>query len=177
MNTENESIYFYDETGEKSKKENMFLNNFDPAEFVADDNFKYITSEHYYQAHKFSGYEEPEFKEYFKEVRSQENPLKSKKLARTYQKLPKFNNEKWENDKVTVMKKALIYKFSQNKDLLEKLLSTGTATLREESKRDLFWGGLLEGSKNMLGNLLGELRDNYKKEGKVFIEGSGLEKI
>ncbi len=75
------------------------------------------------------------------------------------------------------MKKGLTYKFSQNKDLLERLVKTGDKTLREESKRDKYWGGLLEGSKNTLGAMLMELRDNYKKDGKMYIEGSGLDKI
>lgn len=177
MDNDKEIIWFYDETGEKSKKENMFLNNFELSDFYADDNFKYISAEHYYQAHKFKGYEHPEFEKYFLEVRSAESPLKSKKLARAYQKEPKFNNELWDKNKDIVMKKALIYKFSQNKNLLDRLINTGTAELREESKRDKYWGGLLEDSQNKLGFMLAELRENYKKEGKVFLEGSGLEKV
>ena len=36
---------------------------------------------------------------------------------------------------------------------------------------------MLPDSKNMLGNMLMELRDNYLKEKLFFIDGSGLEKF
>jgi ribA/ribD-fused uncharacterized protein len=104
--------------------------------------------------------------------------LACKKLARKYEKEGNFNKEKWENGhKDVVMRRALVFKFSQNKDLLEKLLETGTARLVEASKKDAYWGGLLPDSKNKLGDMLAELRDNYKKDKKVYIEGSGLEAI
>lgn len=62
--------YFYDNENEHVKKEDIYLNNFDPAKFVADDNFTYTTSEHYYQCHKFDNFEEkPEFKAAFEEIR------------------------------------------------------------------------------------------------------------
>jgi len=174
---QDEIIWFYDETGEKSKPEHQFLNNYEPCEFLADGDFKYTSTEHYYQAHKFSESNDPELDGYFNEVREQGTADKAKKLARKYQKSEKFNNEVWETRKDNVMRKALVYKFSQNMDLLDRLVKTGNARLSEESKRDFYWGGLMEGSKNMLGIMLMELRDNYVKEGKVFLEGSGLEKI
>ncbi len=61
--------------------------------------------------------------------------------------------------------------------MLERLLETGGQKLVERSPKDPYWGGLLPDSKNKLGNFLAELRDNYRKEGKFFIEGSGLDKI
>jgi ribA/ribD-fused uncharacterized protein len=111
--------------------------------------------------------------------RSVKDPLACKKLARKHEKEGNvFDKDKWTGGyKDTVMKRALMFKFSQNKDLLERLLLTGNARLVEASKKDAYWGGLLPDSKNMLGNMLAELRDNYKKEGKIFIEGSGLEPI
>ena len=75
------------------------------------------------------------------------------------------------------MKRGLVYKFSQNKDLLERLLQTGDSKLVEASNKDAYWGGMLPDSKNRLGDLLMELRDNYKKDGAVFLEGSDIEKI
>ena len=144
---QNEIIWFYDETGEKSKPEHMFLNNFEPCEFLADGDFKYISSEHYYQAHKFSESNDPEFDGYFKEVREQPSALTSKNLARKYQKLEKFNNEVWEKRKDNVMRKALIYKFSQNKDLLDRLVKTGNARLMEESKEDAYEDDYLKAQK------------------------------
>jgi predicted NAD-dependent protein-ADP-ribosyltransferase YbiA (DUF1768 family) len=75
------------------------------------------------------------------------------------------------------MKKGLIYKFSQNPDLLKRLIETGDAVLKEYSAKDPYWGGLLPDSKDRLGKLLVELRDNYKNTGTLFIEGSGLDPI
>ena len=65
---------------------------------------------------------------------------------------------------------ALYYKFSQNDDILQKLLSTGNSTLAEASPRDRIWGiGLnitdaYSGKKwkgqNLLGKALMNVRDN-----------------
>jgi GTP cyclohydrolase II len=104
--------------------------------------------------------------------------LKCKKLARKYQKELNWEKEKWENGyKDTIMKKALTYKFSQNPDMLKKLLDTGDAKLVEASQKDPYWGGLLPDSKNKLGDFLAQLRDNYRKDKKVYVDGSGLEPI
>jgi len=67
---EEQTIYFYDSETENVKKEHIFLNNFEPSPFKADDDFLYQTVEHYYQCHKFDNYEEnPEFKLIFEEIR------------------------------------------------------------------------------------------------------------
>jgi predicted NAD-dependent protein-ADP-ribosyltransferase YbiA (DUF1768 family) len=75
------------------------------------------------------------------------------------------------------MKKGLIYKYSQNKNLLEVLLSTGNAKLVESSNKDAYWGGILPNSLNKLGDFQVQLRENYRNDGKIHIEGSGLEPI
>ena len=75
------------------------------------------------------------------------------------------------------MKRALTYKFSQHKDLLVKLLETKNAVLKEESLKDKYWGGLIEGSSNRLGAMLMELRSNYNNTKTVFLEGSGLDPV
>jgi predicted NAD-dependent protein-ADP-ribosyltransferase YbiA (DUF1768 family) len=59
-----DTIYFYDTESDTVKQEHIFLNNFDPSEFIAEDGFKYPTVEHYYQAHKFEGN-----KDIFEEIR------------------------------------------------------------------------------------------------------------
>jgi predicted NAD-dependent protein-ADP-ribosyltransferase YbiA (DUF1768 family) len=67
---ERDIVYTYDNATELVKAEHIFLNNFDPSEFIADDDFKYPTVEHYYQSHKFDNFEEkPEFKAVFDEIR------------------------------------------------------------------------------------------------------------
>jgi hypothetical protein len=75
------------------------------------------------------------------------------------------------------MKRALIFKFSQNIILLEKLLLTADKKIVEAAPNDPYWGGILPDSKNKLGEFLMILRDNYNKEKLIFIEGSGLEKM
>ena len=60
------------------------------------------------------------------------------------------------------MKTGLRMKLDQNKDVLDVLLSTENAHLVEDSPTDYYWGGAVEGSKNKLGELLMELRDEYQ---------------
>ena len=56
------------------------------------------------------------------------------------------------------MTKALIAKFTQNKNLRLALLNTDSALLIEDSSTDYFWGYGEDGrGENMLGNLLMEL--------------------
>ena len=61
------------------------------------------------------------------------------------------------------MRDALNLKFSQNLDMKATLLSTGSAKIVEDSE-ELFWGGVSENSKNMLGVLLMELRRRFQIE-------------
>ena len=63
-------IYFYDNESDHVKAEHIFLNNFDPSPFKAEDGLDYPTVEHYYQSHKFDNFNEiPEFKEAFELIR------------------------------------------------------------------------------------------------------------
>ena len=64
--------------------------------------------------------------------------------------------ENWEDINVGVMKRALLQKFSQHKDLRELLLKTGNKDLVEHTAKDKFWGdgGGLGLGQNMLGQLL-----------------------
>lgn len=75
------------------------------------------------------------------------------------------------------MRKALIYKFSQNVDLLKQLLETGNKRLVEESYKDPYWGGMLPDSKNKLGDFLAELRDNYNQTKTLYLSGTNIDPI
>ncbi len=67
---DNDVIFFYDKESEFVRKEHIFLNNFEPSPFFADDGFKYLTVEHYYQCHKFDNWEEhAEFQNAYEEIR------------------------------------------------------------------------------------------------------------
>ena len=70
----------------------------------------------------------------------------------------------WKEIKVDRMRRVLRAKFDQHQALKDLLLATGDANLVEASKSDAFWGSGKEGKgKNMLGTLLMELRDQYRK--------------
>ena len=68
-----------------------------------------------------------------------------------------------------------MFKFSQHKAMLERLMLSGNKRLVEESYKDPYWGGMLPDSKNKLGDFLVELRDNYRKNNKIFLSDCGLD--
>ena len=61
------------------------------------------------------------------------------------------------------MKRALYYKFTQNKHCRQTLLDTKDAYLQEDSPNDTYWGiGTKKDGKNKLGIFLMELRLHLK---------------
>jgi predicted NAD-dependent protein-ADP-ribosyltransferase YbiA (DUF1768 family) len=75
------------------------------------------------------------------------------------------------------MKRGLMFKFSQHKNILKLLLETGDKKIVERSPRDPYWGGMLPNSLNRLGEMIMELRENYRKNKSVFLEGADLDAI
>lgn len=144
-------IYFYDRPSDRVKEEHIFLNNFYYSPFIIDG-IEFKTVEHYYQAKKFTG-------DKFTQVQQTPTPDEAKKLAHEFS----CDEEEWSQIKDNVMREALEAKFNQNPDLKQQLLDTGSNKLIEDSSRDPYWGGVLEGSRNRLGELLEELRENYRK--------------
>ncbi|MFV0328631.1 MAG: NADAR family protein [Dysgonomonas sp.] len=143
-----ETIYFYsvnDDYGEFS--------NFAYSEIKLDGQ-RWPTVEHYFQAQKFMD------KAYQKKIRTVETPMLAAMLGRyRKQKLRKD----WESIKVSVMKQALMAKFTQHSDLRDLLLSTGDAKLVEHTDNDSYWGDGGDGKgKNMLGRLLMDIREELK---------------
>ena len=145
-----ETILFYDCPSERVKEENIFLNNFFYSPFVVDGK-EYKTVEHFYQSRKFSG-------DQAEAVRITLTPDEAKRLAHEFT----FDEIEWALVRDEVMRTGLEMKFNQNPDLRKKLLGTGDARLVEDSLRDAYWGGILDGSLNRLGNLLEELRESYR---------------
>ena len=73
----------------------------------------------------------------------------------------------WSKIKIDRMRKCLFAKFTQHSDLKQKLINTKNAKIIENSKTDAFWGiGKNGKGKNMLGNLLMELRKELQNENK-----------
>lgn len=175
-------VYFYDKENEFIKKEHVCLNNFEPSPFTDEKGQKFLSVEHYYQCHKFDNFQDgDEFKKAFEEVLHAENSDICKKTARRLTKedlKDKWQEKKWEGGyKDYIMKRGLCFKFSQHLDMLKILIETGDKKLVERSEKDPYWGGLLEGSLNKLGNMLMEIRENYKKTKTIFIDGSDLQPI
>ena len=122
--------------------------------FLKDKVWK--TSEHYFQAQKFSG---TEFEE---KVRLAATPKEAAELGRN-RKFPLRKD--WETVKDDIMREALRAKFTQNKELKKILLETGDAELVEHTANDNYWADGGDGSgKNVLGKLLMELREQLKSE-------------
>lgn len=75
----------------------------------------------------------------------------------------------WSQTKFDRMRQVLYAKFTQHEDLHDLLLSTGNARLIETATVDnevnRLWGEVNGQGKNMLGELLMELRDKLRSEG------------
>jgi N-glycosidase YbiA len=141
-------INFYsvsDEFGEFS--------NFAPYPFTLNGEW-WPTSEHYFQAQKF------EDKAYKIEIRTSNSPMLAARMGRDRkQKL----RRDWESVKVSVMRTAVLAKFTQHEELSALLLSTGDSKLIEHTENDDYWGDGGDGSgKNMLGRILMQVRESLR---------------
>jgi hypothetical protein len=126
--------------------------------FVNEINIQ--SSEILYQACKF-----PLFPQIQEEIIRTQNPMEAKKISHKYNQ---YNRQDWEFVKFKVMRWCLEVKLIQNFDKFsELLLSTGSHTIVEYSRKDAIWGAIptnnftLKG-KNALGRLLMELREKVK---------------
>jgi hypothetical protein len=115
----------------------------------------YQTNEHYYQSQKAKGYALREW------IRIAPTAYAAMIAGRGLR--PEEMIKDWETKKTEVMLEGLRKKFHYNNTLRYLLLWTGDAILIEDSPTDMFWGGALPGSKNMLGKLLMQVRDEIKE--------------
>ena len=139
------AIYFY-----KINDKYGCFSNFAHYGFELDGKW-WMTSEHYFQAQKFCGTEYEEI------IRLLDNPMKAAEMGRN-RKLPLRAD--WEQVKDDIMRKAVLAKFTQNKEIKNVLLSTGKETIVENTSNDYYWGCGKDGSgKNMLGIILMEVRE------------------
>jgi hypothetical protein len=121
---------------------------------ITIDAVEYPTTEHYFQAMKFTDYEHQ------RKVATAPTPGDSARLGRTPH--PSYRPD-WDEVKDSVMLRAVRAKFTQHADLREILLSTGDAHIAEHTTIDSYWGDGGDGSgRNQLGKILmmvrGELR-------------------
>ena len=114
------------------------------------------TSEHYYQAMKFSD------KDLQEKVRLSKWAGDAARIGRD-RNLPLRDD--WEDIKLDVMRKVVQAKINQHDDIKELLLSTGNEEIIENSPKDYFWGGGKDGSgQNWLGKILMEIRQKLHKK-------------
>lgn len=146
------------------------FSNFSPHPIqMPDGSGSYVTwssVEHYYQAHKFVGVNEPVAKDCAEKIKSAKSPEEAARMGRSMQKQrPDLVRSDWEGLKIDVMYRALKCKFSIYPHLQSMLLTTAGSVLVEASPHDLFWGGGREGEGlNYLGRLLMLIRSEFLGE-------------
>src|SRR5215469_15123521 len=114
------------------------------------------TSEHYFQAMKFTN------TAYREAIRGTPKAFEAARLGRDRNQSIR---DDWSEGRDTVMLRALKAKFEQHDDLRAILLSTNGALIVEHTASDVYWGDGGDGSRrNRLGELLMEVRDSYPLE-------------
>lgn len=112
------------------------------------------TSEHYFQAMKFLNARHQEA------IRDVKSPMIAARMGRD-RKRPLRRD--WESAKDSVMRDAVLAKFTQHESLRALLLSTGDATLVEHTTNDSYWGDGGDGSgRNRLGGILMSVREQLR---------------
>jgi len=132
-----------------------FLSNFSSHGFTDKNGIVWATVEHFYQAYKANAGHEYEISD---RIIKSTNPGEAKRLTKGIK--PTY----WHNISIDIMRQALKYKFDQNESIREKLLNTGDALLIERNTwGDEFWGQVNGKGKNILGKLLMEIRNGYRR--------------
>ncbi|GLT51835.1 hypothetical protein SLA2020_252160 [Shorea laevis] len=156
------------------------FSNFSPHPIqMPDDNGNYATwpsVEHYYQANKFVGVNDPVARNCIERIKSAKSPEEAARMGRSIQRgQPALVRSDWDSVKIDVMYRALKCKFSIYPHLNSLLLSTAGSVLVEASPHDLFWGGGREGEGlNYLGRLLMQLRSEFLGESSTSSENTCL---
>lgn len=117
---------------------------------IVIDEVKWPTSEHYYQAHKYT---DPELME---KVRLAPTPMAAALIGRD-PNIPKRAD--WDQYKDVAMEVGVRAKFAQYEELRILLKSTKQSQIFEHTKNDCYWGDCGDRTgKNKLGLLLMKLR-------------------
>ena len=121
------------------------------------------TVEHFYQAQKFGGVDDPDAREAMEAIRAASSPEEAARIGRTLQRTnPSLIRPNWDECKERVMRDALRAKLTRHaapRNLLLGSRAAGQCVL-EDSPTDAVWGVGRDGTGgNLLGRLLMELRD------------------
>lgn len=162
---EQEMIGFYHEDEEYGCFSNWYLSKFKYA------GTEYSSVEQYMMYQKVSMFHQYDLAD---QIMDTDDPSKIKKLGRT--RFDGFNSQIWDSVAYTIVKRGVKSKFSQNKELLKVLLSTGDKVLMECSSNDIIWGiGIGIDSetiynptawrgRNQLGRILMSVRDELRED-------------
>ncbi len=138
------TIFFYSTKGSYG-----CFSNFSRHGFELDGAY-WLTSEHYFQAQKFSDTHCVE------EVRLARTPKEAARLGRR-RDWPLRPD--WEEVKDEIMRRAVQHKFETHADIRAILLATGSEELIEDSPTDYYWGcGAELTGQTRLGQILMEVR-------------------
>lgn len=164
MLNESNFIGFYDET-----KENGYLSNWYKASFEYAGR-KFAHAEQFMMYQKMMTFGHPEIAEKILETDDQYG---CKQLGKS--KISNWDSDLWDKIRYQIVKRGIKAKFFQNKDLAEKLLSTGDKLLAECSGSDKNWGiGISDNDprrfdvsnwsgQNLLGRCLMDVREEFRK--------------
>ncbi|MFE6050567.1 NADAR family protein [Kitasatospora sp. NPDC056446] len=120
------------------------------------DGHLWPTSEHYYQAQKFTGTRHADL------IRRARTPLRAAELGRDPARPLRRD---WERVKDDVMRRAVAAKFRTHEDIRAVLLSTGEEEIVEDTTTDHYWGrGTTGKGRNMLGRILVRTRTRLRTE-------------
>ncbi|WP_212823264.1 NADAR family protein [Catellatospora sp. TT07R-123] len=120
------------------------------------DGHRWTTSEHYFQAQKFSGTRHAEL------IRRTATPLRAAELGRDRSRPLRRD---WERVKDDVMRRAVTAKFTAHADIRAILLNTGDEEIVEDTSTDHYWGRGRSGTgKNMLGRILMRTRTQLRAD-------------
>lgn len=141
------TIYFY-----KADEPYGCFSNFSPHPVVMDA-LRWPTSEHYYQAQKFSGTPDAHLGEI---IRQAATPEQAAALGRDRSRVVRSD---WERVKCGVMYDVVRVKFQSHPEIQSVLLGTGDQFIVENSPTDYFWGcGRDRSGENHLGRILMQIR-------------------
>lgn len=129
---------------------------------------RYPTVEHYFQAMKAQTFNDKEILQQILETPS------AKAVKALGKKVKNFIKEKWDSERLDVMKRGVRAKFVQHPEIQKQLIETGNKQIGDADARDLFWGiGTSENTdkskypekwkgQNQLGKIMMALRDEFK---------------
>lgn len=180
-----QDIFFHDNVGIHRFLANDFIHSSGRHMFVDDNGEKWQSVEAYYQAQKYMHSEKG--REYAKWIQkadrphkayllgqklmkrmpatnmcvSKEDPISIRQLMYQYAKERSADRvENWEAIRDDVMKKALMYKFTQDRWMKKDLLKTRGKVLVHYTNKDGYWGEFWNsGGENRLGKMLMEIRN------------------